>query len=98
MKSVSIVVARRELGRLANEVRRTARPVVLTRRGKPIARLVPAPEDEARDGLAGLVGSIEMTCSRVDLERSIRELRSGWNDSLDRPRKALRRNRRRSGE
>jgi len=42
-KTVSIVAARRELGRLADEVRRTGQPVILTRRGHAIARIAPEP-------------------------------------------------------
>jgi len=41
VKSISIVDARRDLGRIADEVRRTGQAVVLTRRGRPVARLAP---------------------------------------------------------
>jgi len=52
-KSISIVDARRDLGRIADEVRRTGQAVVLTRRGRPVARLAPHPPSSAKPVSAG---------------------------------------------
>ena len=87
-KSVSIVAARRELGRLAEEVQRTGQPVVLTRRGRPIAWITPQPRAtrprRQQDGFAGLRGTIEMTCSFQELQRAIRDLRGEFAANLER--------------
>ncbi len=89
-KTVSIVEARRDLGRLAEEVRRTRRPVLLTKRGRVLARIAPEPADSTsggkrrRDAFAGLRGTVEMVGSFDDLERAIRSLRSEFARSLER--------------
>ena len=49
-KSVSIVEARQELGRLAEEVRRTGKSVALTRRGRVIARIAPDTTTPSKGG------------------------------------------------
>lgn len=88
-KSVSIVEARRDLGRLADEVRRTGQAVMLTRRGRPIARLAPnsnvppVPRQRA-DALATLRGTVELRCGPRALLRAIRELRHEFARSSER--------------
>ncbi len=73
--------ARRDLGRLAEEVRWTGQPVVLTRRGRAVARIAPKPVAEAaaalqrRDGFAALRGTLRMKCSFDALVRAVHELR-----------------------
>ncbi len=62
-KRASIVEARRDLGRLAEEVRRTGQPVVPTRRGHAVAQIVPEPRRQAtwrrsRDAFAELRGTV----------------------------------------
>ena len=80
-KSVSIVEARRDLGRLVEEVRRTGQPVVLTRRGRAVARIAPEPVAEVatapqrRDGFAALRGTLRMNCSFDALVQAVHELR-----------------------
>ena len=86
-RTVSIVDARRQLGRLAEEVRRTGRPVVLTRRGRPVARIVPEPRPSAsvaRDAFAALRGTVRLDCSFDELQRAVRGLRSEFARSLER--------------
>lgn len=73
MKRVSIERARRELGRLADEVNQTGQDVVLTRRGKTIARIVPGlpgtPTVRPTHDLDSLVGSVRLN-SRSPSSRS----------------------------
>jgi prevent-host-death family protein len=80
MKTVSLVRARRALGRLADGVNETGEPVVLTRRGKAVARIMPTTQSSRRrpiaDGFAGLIGTVTLHCSFDELQQSIRELRS----------------------
>jgi len=89
-KSVSIVEARRDLGRLAEEVRRTGQPVVLTKRGRAVARIAPEPVAEAaaapgrRDGFAALRGTLRMNCSFDALVQAVHELRDEFTQSLER--------------
>jgi prevent-host-death family protein len=86
-RTVSIVDARRQLGRLAEQVRRTGQPIVLTRRGRAVARITPdvAPSaDEPRDALGPLRGTVRLRGSFGDLQRSIRALRTEFAASLGR--------------
>jgi prevent-host-death family protein len=88
-RRVSIVEARRELGRLADEVSRTGQPVVLTRRGRAIARIAPAPEPRAAgrkraDAFGELRGTVRLACGIDELRRAIRALRSEAGRSLGR--------------
>jgi prevent-host-death family protein len=100
-KTVSIVEARRELGRLAEEVRRTRRPVILTNRGRAVARIAPEPSVSTAtrprdpDPFAGLRGTVRMVGSFDALERAIRSLRREFARNLARraalhPRRARR--------
>jgi prevent-host-death family protein len=87
-KHVSIVDARRELGRLAAEVQRTGRPIVLTRRGRPVARIGPEPSPATasgrlRDQFATLRGTIRLTGSLDALQQTVRQLRSEFAQSLE---------------
>ena len=84
-RTVSIVDARRALGRLAEEVRRTGRPVVLTRRGRPVARIAPEPTPRAtmpHDAFAALRGTVRLDCSFTRLQQAVRSLRSEFARSL----------------
>jgi prevent-host-death family protein len=89
-KSVSIVEARRDLGRLADEVRRTGQPVVLTRRGRAVARIAPEPAatsaapQRRRDAFAALRGTLRMNCSFDALVQAVEELRSEFAENLER--------------
>jgi prevent-host-death family protein len=88
-KSVSIVAARRELGRLAEEVRRTGQPVLLTRRGRAVACIAPEPAHELdgrspRDAFAELRGTIRLNCDLDELQAAIRDLRAEAARNLDR--------------
>jgi antitoxin (DNA-binding transcriptional repressor) of toxin-antitoxin stability system len=94
-KSVSIVEARQELGRLAEEVRRTGKSVALTRRGRVIARIAPDTTTRSRgggalgDALGALKGSIRIVASPGSLERDIRRLRREAADALERRARAF---------
>jgi antitoxin (DNA-binding transcriptional repressor) of toxin-antitoxin stability system len=94
-KSVSIVEARQELGRLAEEVRRTGKSVALTRRGRVIARIAPDTATPARgggalgDALGALKGSIRIIGSPESLERDIRRLRRESSAALARRARAF---------
>jgi len=87
-KTLSIVEARRELGRLAEEVRHTGHPVVLTRRGRAVARTAPEPAASAvsprrpRDPFGPLRGAVRMNCSFDALQRAVRALRSEFARNL----------------
>jgi prevent-host-death family protein len=89
-KRVSIVDARRELGRLADEVRRTRQPVVLTRRGRAVARITPEPAGtaagarNARGAFAGLRHSVQLNGDFAALQQAVEGLRQEFADSLDR--------------
>jgi len=88
-KSISIVAARRELGRLAEEVRRTGQPVTLTRRGRAVARIAPEPgiqpgQSRPRDAFAKLRGTIHLHCDLDELQSAIRALRTEFSRNLDR--------------
>ena len=93
-KSVSIVAARRELGRLAAEVSRTGQSVVLTRRGRAVARIAPGPGIEQSqqgpgDAFAELRGTVRLNCDLAELRSAIRELRAEARRSLGRRARAL---------
>jgi prevent-host-death family protein len=88
-KSVSIVAARRELGRLAEEVRRTGQPLLLTRRGRAVACITPEPglppgNRQADDAFAELRGTVRLQCTLDQLRVSIKELRAEFARNLDR--------------
>lgn len=82
--------ARRALGRLAEEVRRTGQPVVLTRRGRAVARIAPEPAATGavprrrRDAFAALRGTLRMNCSFGDLVQAVGELRTEFAQNLER--------------
>jgi antitoxin (DNA-binding transcriptional repressor) of toxin-antitoxin stability system len=86
-KSVSIVAARRELGRLAEEVGRTGQPVALTRRGRVVARIAPEPGAEPRppqprDAFAELRGTVRLNCTLDELQTAVKQLRTEFTRSL----------------
>jgi len=88
-KRISIVAARRELGRLAEEVRRTGQAVVLTRHGRVVAHLAPESSTEQeprkrRDAFAELRGTVRLHCSLAELQSAVQELRAEFARSLDR--------------
>ena len=87
-RSVSIVNARRRLGRLAEEVNRTGRPIILTRRGRVVARIAPEPSAvvpgaPGYDAFAPLRGTVRLNCSFDELRRAIRGLRKEFGRNLE---------------
>lgn len=60
-EEVSLEEARKRLGNLVDEVRYTRRAVIITRHGKPVARLVPMEDSDEIDQtqLAGIPGAIK---------------------------------------
>lgn len=93
-RRVSIVEARRALGRLVEEVRRSGQPVVLTRRGRVVARIAPAPGLPAKsrgrqDAFAELRGTVQLRCSVDELQAAIRALRAEAGRNLERRAAAL---------
>ena len=86
---LSIVEARRRLGPLAEQVRRTGHAVVLTRRGRPVARLAPDVPAPARpparhyDALGTLRGTVA-SGRFADLRRAVGALRREFARDLDR--------------
>ena len=82
-RSISLVAARKELGRIVEEIGRTGRSVSLTRRGKIVARIVPEEREFRRDPLAKLRGSAELSGSFGDLTRELRTLRTEGGVALE---------------
>ena len=56
MKSLNISEARRSLPSLADEVNSTGVPVIITRRGQPLVKLVPFDQPEEGDASYSLRG------------------------------------------
>src|SRR5262249_7970244 len=87
-KAVSIVEARRELGRLAEEVRRTGQSVAITRRGRVIARIAPEPgRGGPRRGTRGEMFDARQASRKLiwggkALDRDIRDLRREFAAAL----------------
>ncbi len=80
LRAVPIVQARRELGRIAEDVRRTGQPVVLTKRGRPVARITPEPPPArgrhgGYDALGELRGTVQMNGTFAELVAATRKLR-----------------------
>jgi prevent-host-death family protein len=101
-KTISIVAARRELGRLAGEVNRTGQPVILTRRGQAVARIVPEPAPAARrqrprDPFAQLRGTVRLNCDLDELQQAVRQLRAEFTSNLGRRAATLTRRTTRAG-
>jgi prevent-host-death family protein len=82
-RSISLVAARRDLGRIVEEVGRTGNPVNLTRRGKVVARIVPEERGGARDPLGALRGTAELQGTFTDLTRELRKLRAEAGAALE---------------
>jgi prevent-host-death family protein len=60
---------------LLEEVQKTRIPLRVTRRGKPIADVIPAaPETDGRDWLGSMSGSIEITGDTVSPVIEIRDI------------------------
>lgn len=78
------MAARKDLGRIVEEVGRTGTPVNLTRRGKVVARIVPEGRNGAGDSLAALRGTAELTGGFEDLTRDLRQLREEGRKALER--------------
>lgn len=58
-EKISMTRAKAKLSAVAGKVARTRAPLVLTKRGKPIARLVPEPDSTATPGpYGGLRGTV----------------------------------------
>jgi prevent-host-death family protein len=58
-ESVNVAEAKKRLSDLLGRVAYGGETVLITRRGRPMARLVPAGPEEAREGLAGVRGWLE---------------------------------------
>jgi antitoxin (DNA-binding transcriptional repressor) of toxin-antitoxin stability system len=83
-RSISLVVARKDLGRIVEEIGRTGNPVSITRRGKIVARIVPEVRGSTRDPLAALRGSAELQGSFDELTRELQSLREEGSLALER--------------
>jgi antitoxin (DNA-binding transcriptional repressor) of toxin-antitoxin stability system len=81
--SISLVAARKALGRIVEEIGRTGNAVNLTRRGKIVARIVPEERGRSRDALAALRGSAELQGSFAELTRELRGLREEGAAALE---------------
>jgi antitoxin (DNA-binding transcriptional repressor) of toxin-antitoxin stability system len=81
-RSISLVAARKELGRIVEEIGRTGSSVSLTRRGKVVARIVPEAQGRTRDPLGALRGTAVLQGSFADLTRDLRELREEGGAAL----------------
>jgi prevent-host-death family protein len=82
-RSLSLVAARKDLGRIVEEVGRTGNPVRLTRRGKVVARIVPEERPRTGDALATLSGTAELVGSFADVTRSLQKLRLEGRTALE---------------
>jgi prevent-host-death family protein len=82
-RNISLVAARKDLGRIVEEVERTGTPVSLTRRGKIVARIVPEDRRNARDPLASLRGSAELVGSFTELTRDLQAVRAEGRKALE---------------
>ena len=82
-RSITLVAARRELGRIVEEVGRTGNPVSLTRRGKVVARIVPEKRVSERDPLGALRGSAALRGSFQDLTHELERLRAEGGVALE---------------
>jgi prevent-host-death family protein len=91
-RTVSLVAARKDLGRIVEEVGRTGNPIHLTRRGKVVARIVPEERAHTGNALATLRGTAELVGPFEDLTRDLRKLRAEGRAALEqratRPRRA----------
>jgi antitoxin (DNA-binding transcriptional repressor) of toxin-antitoxin stability system len=83
-RSISLVAARKDLGRIVEEIGRTGTPVSLTRRGKIVARIVPEERARTRDPLAALRGSARLVGSFAELTRELEALRQEGGKALER--------------
>jgi antitoxin (DNA-binding transcriptional repressor) of toxin-antitoxin stability system len=83
-RSISLVAARKDLGRIVEEIGRTRTPVNLTRRGKVVARIVPEERARTRDPLAALRGSAQLVGSFGELTRELEALRQEGGVALER--------------
>ncbi len=71
MGVISIRDLANRAGRVVDEVVRSRRPAVVTKRGRPVAALVPLDEEAFLDWV--LVNAPEFTGARVDADRSHNE-------------------------
>jgi prevent-host-death family protein len=83
-RSITLVAARKDLGRIVEEVGRTGTPVSLTRRGKIVARIVPEPRVSEHDPLGALRGSAQLRGSFQDLTHELERLRAEGGAALER--------------
>jgi prevent-host-death family protein len=74
-RSLSLVAARKDLGRIVEEVGRTGNAIRITRRGKVVARIVPEERPRKADAITTLRGTVELIGSFAELTRNLRELR-----------------------
>lgn len=68
--------------KLIDEVAATHEPVVITKRGKPMARLVPIDDDPAASKFGYMKGTVTITGDIVDVPHDAWSAESGDEDDL----------------
>lgn len=73
MKSVALYDAKNRLSELCNQVTETGEPCVISRRGKPIVKLVPFDDAEADDSIWGSVEEAQAKYGPLDADIGLPE-------------------------
>lgn len=68
--------------RLLDEVAATHEPLIITKRGKPVARLVPMEDESAASGFGYLRGSMTVIGDIIDVPHDTLAAESGEEDEL----------------
>ncbi|HET7893312.1 MAG TPA: type II toxin-antitoxin system Phd/YefM family antitoxin [Candidatus Sulfotelmatobacter sp.] len=68
MKEISAAVFKAKCLTLMEDVRSTKRPLVITKRGKPVAKLVPI--DEPKDDFIGRLKGVFEVAGELDSDRA----------------------------
>ena len=68
MKEISAAVFKAQCLKLMENVRSTKRPLVITKRGKPVAKLVPV--DESKDDFIGRLKGVFEVVGDLDADQS----------------------------
>ncbi len=79
MKKLNVSEVRKTLPKLADEVRSTREPVLITRRGRPLAKIVPCTEKE----LSGRVNSLPLRGMPITVSPDFDEPLDGEWEALD---------------